>query len=185
MNTNRVIEATRKWLDDVVIEHNFCPFARFVRHPERIHYAVCQEASDEAILTQLLQECQRLDEQPGIATTLLMVPAGYDDFEGYLDLLTIAEQFLHSWGYEGIYQLASFHPRYVFEGEPEDSPGHFTNRAPYPTFHLIREADIERALQDYGDPDQIYQQNIALAEEKGCPYFQALLNGCLNPSGKK
>ena len=179
MNSEQaVITATRKWVDDVVIAHNFCPFARYVRHPERIHYAVCDRAQDEDILTRLLQECQRLDATPEIATTLLMLPTGYEDFNGYLDLLQIAEHFLASWRYEGVYQLASFHPDYLFEGEDENAPGHFTNRSPFPTFHLIREADIERALLDFGDPDKIYQDNIALTEQKGCEYFRALLRGC-------
>ena len=44
-------------------------------------------------------------------------------------------------------QLASFHPRYQFAGTEADDVTNFTNRSPYPTLHLLREASIDRAVE--------------------------------------
>ena len=173
------IAAMRAWVDDVVIAHNFCPFARFIRTPERIRYHVC--ASDQAaeILEQLYQECRHLDTDEQTATTLIIIPQGVNDFSTYLDVLSLGETLLRQWGYEGKYQLASFHPDYCFEGDAPSSPGNFTNRSPYPAFHLIREADIEKAMGQYPEPvDAIYERNIEEAQSRGCTYFQNLLDKC-------
>ncbi len=172
------IAATRQWVDDVVIAHNFCPFARFVRHPEKIRYCVASGDAGE-LLESLYQECQLLDEDVDIATTLLILDnAEVDTFDGFLDILSMADRLLDDWGYRGIYQLASFHPDYQFEGESPDSPTHFTNRSPYPVLHLIREKDIERVLADFGDPEKIYRDNMQTTHEKGEQYFQTLLSVC-------
>lgn len=172
------IAATRQWVDDVVIAHNFCPFARFVRHPEKIRYCVASGDAGE-LLESLYQECQLLDEDVDIATTLLILDnAEVDTFDGFLDILSMADRLLDDWGYRGIYQLASFHPDYQFEGESPDSPTHFTNRSPYPVLHLIREKDIERVLADFGDPEKIYRDNMQTTQEKGEQHFQTLLSAC-------
>ncbi|MBD3587275.1 DUF1415 domain-containing protein [Salinimonas sp. HHU 13199] len=184
MSEKVVINAMRFWVDDVVIHHNFCPFARFVRHPETIHYQVCTHDNVADIMVALHSACVQLDETAEIATTLLMVPA-LRRFDDYLDALSLAQAMLAQWQYEGIYQLASFHPEYEFEGEAESSPSHFTNRAPYPTFHLIREADITRALKDYANPDAIFEANISRAEALGCKHLQAQLNHCIKKAQDK
>lgn len=184
MSEKVIINAMRNWVDDVVIHHNFCPFARFVRHPETIHYQVCNDDDVADIMVALHNACVQLDDDADIATTLLMAPALYR-FDDYLDALSLAQAMLTQWHYEGVYQLASFHPEYTFEGEAEHSPSHYTNRAPYPTFHLIREADISRALKDYADPDAIFEANIERTEALGCKYLQAQLNACIKKAQGK
>jgi len=178
MSEKVVIDAMRYWVDDVVIHHNFCPFARFVRHPETIHYQVCPAADVADIMLALHQACIQLDKNAEISTTLLMVPS-LDRFDDYLDALSLAQAMIAQWNYEGIYQLASFHPQYEFEGEETASPSHYTNRAPYPTFHLIREADITRAMEGYSDPDAIFEANIERTEALGCSHLQAQLSACI------
>ncbi|QPG06483.1 DUF1415 domain-containing protein [Salinimonas marina] len=179
-NTEEYIQATRQWIDQVVIGHNFCPFARFVRSPETIHYAVNAAYQAEDIMLALHAECQRLDNTPDIATTLLILP-GLKQFDRYLDVLELAQVMLEQWHYEGVYQLASFHPHYQFEGEAADAPSNYTNRSPYPVLHLLRETDITRVMADYEDPHSIFENNMAETEKQGCAHFEQLLQQCKKP----
>lgn len=182
MKDAHYIEATLKWVDDIVIHHNFCPFARYARYPGGIHCHVSHGDTGD-ILADLFDQCQRLDTQDDIATTLIIV-TGSDTttFDGYLDVLAIAEKMLSDWGYAGTYQLASFHPAYQFDGEEEASVANFTNRSPYPLLHLIRESDIARYMKSEDDAEKIYRHNIAKANELGCPYFTAKLDEIKNNS---
>lgn len=180
-----VVEVTRIWLDDIVIEHNFCPFAKFVRDAQRVR--IVEEIGDpEAILSAVKRECRLLDSDSEVATTLIVLTHGcVKDFFDYLDMLDIANALLTSMDYEGIYQLASFHPDYVFASEHATSATHYTNRSPYPTFHLIRESDIEKALQHYpDDAETIYRQNQDKARALGVSYFEQKLKAMRCPVTK-
>lgn len=168
--------ATMKWVDNIVIKHNFCPFARFVRTPNQIR---CEVVSGDAgvILETLYNELTHLDSSADTATTLLILSSpALADFEEYLDILSIAEHMLQEWGYVGTYQLASFHPNYVFDGNTDDDAENFTNRSPYPVLHLIRESDISRYMKNEDDAEKIYTHNIQKANELGCPYFKETLS---------
>ncbi|WP_029934439.1 DUF1415 domain-containing protein [Thiomicrospira pelophila] len=175
----QIIQATRCWVDKVVVGLNFCPFAKREVDAERVYYSVQEDSSLEAVLTQLMLECQRLDQNPDIETSLLILPVGFEGFLDYLDLIALAEDLMVQEGYEGVYQLASFHPDYCFAGEAENDPANYTNRSPYPMLHLIREASLEKALAHHPDPDSIPQTNIDLAREKGLEQMQALRQACL------
>jgi hypothetical protein len=128
----------------------------------------------------LIQACEQLDADAETETTLLILPTGWDDFDDYLDLLAIAEQLLIEQHYEGIYQLASFHPDYRFETDlaGEEDPANYTNRSPYPMLHIIRETSIDRAVANHPDPDNIPVRNITLTRELGLEKLRALLANC-------
>ena len=102
----------------------------------------------------------------------------YSDFDDFLDLVAIADDLLIAQAYEGVYQLASFHPDYCFAEASPDDAANYTNRSPYPILHLIREASIEQVLNHYPEPENIPLRNIALTRELGSNYLQALLNAC-------
>lgn len=176
----QVIEQTRKWITDVVIACNFCPFAAREVKRNSIHYQVETGAGLENGLTAFLQECKRLDEKPEIETSLLIFPDAFHAFDQYLDLVGLAEKLLKKKGYEGIYQVASFHPQYRFANAPVDDPANFTNRSVYPMLHLLREESIEKALKRYPEPDSIPQHNIFFARNKGMTYMKMLRDNCLN-----
>ena len=172
-----VIDATLKWVDDVVIKHNFCPFARYVRTPNEIRCVVISgDAGD--IIQSLFDELRHLEENESTATTLIaLTHSTIADFDEYLDVLAIADSMLHDWGYSGTYQLASFHPDYVFDGSDVDDAENYTNRSPYPLLHLIREADITRYIKKEEDAEKIFGHNIEKAKALGCPYFENVLAG--------
>ncbi|QDF75591.1 MULTISPECIES: DUF1415 domain-containing protein [Shewanella] len=169
---------TQNWVEKVIMKYNICPFARREVERNSIRYTVAQHSQIDKVLDELIQECHLLEQQPQIETTLFIMPRGFEGFYLYLDLVDIANDLLIEQGFEGVFQLASFHPDYCFEGEPQDSAANYTNRAPYPTLHIIREASMERALADYDDPESIPERNIAFAERKGEAFFVKLLQSC-------
>jgi hypothetical protein len=154
------ITATQAWLTSIIIAHNICPFAQREQERGSIRFSVDQQTDIEACLMTLMQECQQLDNDTDIETTLLIYAHAFKSFDDYLDFLAIAEDLLTDQGYEGIYQLASFHPDYCFEGASLDDPANYTNRSPYPMLHLLRETSIDRAVSSYPDVENIPQRNI-------------------------
>lgn len=171
-------QATQNWLKNIVIGFNFCPFARKVWLQDKVAYRVCTADSMEAMLEALVVACQELDVNTTLETTLLIFPSGLDDFGDYLELLGIAEGLLEQMEYTGIYQLASFHPNYMFGGTTANDVSNYTNRSPYPMLHLLREESIEKALEHYPNPEAIPEQNIALANQKSLATWRALLQAC-------
>ena len=170
------VETTVKlWIEKVIIGLNFCPFAKKEIERNTVRYAISSTTQANDALGSLLEELALLDQQEEIQTTLLVFPLGFGDFESYLDMLELANLLIAQGGYKGIYQLASFHPDYCFDGEDQDDPANYTNRSPYPILHLLRESSVEAVLKRYPDPENIPENNIAKARELGSSFLQALL----------
>ncbi|MDX5376390.1 MAG: DUF1415 domain-containing protein [Halomonas sp.] len=159
--------ATRAWVERFVVAHNVCPFARRELVNDTVRFVEVSAKEWEPALEALIDECRRLDATPGIETTLMVLRPGLEDFDDYLDFLAVAEALLVEQGYEGVFQLASFHPDYCFEGAATDDPGNFTNRSPWPMLHLLREAGLERALSHYPDPEAIPERNVEAMRQLG------------------
>ena len=164
-----------KWLDEVVIGQNFCPFAKVPRSKKQVKLLVVQETANQQVLAILANECAFLVKNPNIETSLIALTHCLGDFYDYLDVLDMAQQMLADLEYEGVFQLASFHPQYLFQGEPNDAVSHYTNRAPYPIFHLIREQSISKALAFFDKPESIVTRNIDHAHSLGAAFFKAYL----------
>ena len=176
---SKIISQTQCWINKVIVGLNFCPFAKREIDSGRVHYQICRDTDIEQVLHCLVEECQRIDENPGIETTLLILPEGFQLFENYLDLLELANEVLVAQEYEGIYQLASFHPDYCFEGESDSDAANYTNRSPYPMLHLIKEASIEQSLETYPNPESIPKRNIKVARDKSAEQMREMLAKCL------
>jgi hypothetical protein len=179
MQNKKVISQTKAWLEKVVIGLNFCPFARLVFEQSKVYFQVSDAQSLECCLEDLEAEALRLDQNSELETTLLIYENSLQDFENFLDVVDIANDFMKEKGYEGVYQLASFHPDYCFDDSDEDDPANYTNRSPYPMLHLIREESIGRALASYKNPEKIPETNIKLARELGLDKMQSLLKDTL------
>jgi hypothetical protein len=172
------IDETKKWLESVVIAHNICPFAKRVFDTNGIYFAIENSTDVEICLENLLDECARLDENENLETTLLIYTKAFADFDDYLDFVEIAERLLEVEDYEGIYQLASFHPNYCFEDSAENDAANYTNRSPYPMLHLLREHSLEKALGNYPNPEDIPENNIKLTRELGLQKMRETLAAC-------
>lgn len=179
MTEATVITQTENWIKSVVIGCNFCPFAAKAVQLKSIRYLVLPDANMEKALEAFFEELRYLDKTENIETTLLIFPNNFADFEEYLDLVTLAEHLSRDYDYEGVYQVASFHPDYCFEDALPDDPANYTNRSLYPMLHLLREDSITRAIEHYPDPEGIPQRNIDFAREKGLKYMELLRAACL------
>jgi hypothetical protein len=179
MNTSvtdtQVINATKLWLDNIIIALNFCPFAKKEFVNNTIHYQVCHDIKMAPALENLILACEHLTQHNHIETSLLIFDKGFVNFDNYLDLVDMANQLIVDSGYEGVYQVASFHPHYCFEGEDPQDAANYTNRSPYPMLHLIREDSLEKVLALHPDPESIPHANIELARNKGSDFFKAQL----------
>ena len=176
--TGQIIDQTKKWINNVVIGCNFCPFAAQVVKQQTVFYKVETATETEICLETFIQELTRLDEDDSIETSFLIFPDGFKKFDAYLDLVSAAEKILKQKGYNGIYQIASFHPQYLFANAPENDAANYTNRSVYPMLHLLREASIDKALEHYTDPEGIPERNINFARGKGVVYLKMLRDGC-------
>ncbi|MFC0174262.1 DUF1415 domain-containing protein [Vibrio comitans] len=181
MNIQQVEKVTQDWLEQVVIGLNLCPFAHKPNKNKQIKIAVTEATSEEALLEFILLELRELDSKDPkeLETTLVVAPHMLEDFMDYNFFLDWVDALLKQEDYEGIYQVASFHPDYCFGGtEPEDAEN-LTNRSPYPTIHLIREESMERVLKHYPNPEAIPDTNIArveaLTQEEKAKLFPFLL----------
>ena len=164
-----VVAATRAWLERAVIGLNLCPFAKAVHVKKQIRYAVSAAQTPEALLADLIVELRFLQaaDSSEIDTTLLMHPRVLEDFLDYNDFLELADAAVAAEGLEGEIQIASFHPRYQFAGtQPEDTEN-YSNRSPYPTLHLLREASIARAVAVFPEASQIFERNIETLRRLG------------------
>ena len=179
MIEQQCITTTRVWLESVVIGLNLCPFAKRELERGSIRMVVSTKTAVESCLLALIDECQRLDSNETIETTLLIFANAFKDFDDYLDCVGMAEALLSDQGYDGVYQLASFHPDYCFDGVPIDDAANYTNRSPYPMLHLLREASLEQAIAGYPEPELIPERNIKLTRQLGLAHMQALLAACL------
>lgn len=174
----QIITQTQVWVDNVIVRLNICPFAKAEVQAQTIHYQVIEPSTFNQYLEALWQACVNLDNNAEIATTLIILSDPNMDFDQYLDLVEFSEQKLTSEGYDGIYQLASFHPDYCFDAQTPDDAANFTNRSPYPMLHLIREADITKALSTFIKPEMIPERNIEFTRRKGHQHMQQLLDSC-------
>ncbi|MEZ8083391.1 DUF1415 domain-containing protein [Enterovibrio norvegicus] len=154
---------TTEWLENVVIGLNLCPFAAKPQRNKQIKIEVSEGNTDEAVMEALLTELNLLEssDMTDLETTLVVTPNYFQDFDDYNQFLDVADMIIDQFGWRGIYQIASFHPDYCFADVEPDDESNLTNRSPYPVFHLIREASIEKALKYYGgDADAIPDINI-------------------------
>jgi hypothetical protein len=157
------------WIERAVIGLDLCPFAAAVWRSERARIAVSDAEDAAGAVESLLEEAAHLlDSDPAeLSTTLVVFPRALQAFEEFLDAVGVAESALADAGAEGVLQIATFHPEYRFEGEEEDALSHFTNRAPYPVMHLLREAEVADAVDHHPDPHGIPARNVARLEALG------------------
>ena len=164
-----VIIATRVWLEKAVIGLNLCPFAKAVHVKGQIRYVVSSAHTPPELVRDLVQELQHLaaTDADETDTTLLIHPHVLSDFLDYNDFLDTADEVIDELNLAGEIQVASFHPRYQFAGTNANDIGNYSNRSPYPTLHLLREASIDKAVAAFPEADDIFETNIATLEKLG------------------
>lgn len=170
------VDDTIRWLERAVIGLNLCPFAKGVHVKQQIQYVVTQATQPAEVLEALRYELQALVDVPAHIrdTTLLILPHCVPDFLDFNDLVGEAEALLEAMELDGVLQIASFHPQFQFAGTAEDDVTNCTNRAPYPTLHLLREESIDRAVEVFPAAETIFERNIQVLEDLGVAGWKAL-----------
>jgi len=174
------IRHTRAWVERAVVGLNLCPFAKAPLVKEQIHFSVCESDDPRVLFDRLCAEMTALarSDPQERETTLLIHPNVLEDFDAFNDFLTAAEAALEDLGLDGVLQVASFHPHYRFADAAADAVGNATNRAPYPTLHLLRETSVERAVAAFPAAEAIYEANIATLEALGAEGWSRLQAQC-------
>ena len=166
----------RQWLEQAVIGLNFCPFAASVYHTGRVRFAVSSAQSAVEAVDDAIGEVVDLVETPpqATSTTLVVVPDALEDFREFLDVAETVRAALAEAEVEGVLQIATFHPDYQFAGTDPDDLGNYTNRAPYPILHLLREEEVGEAVDNHPDPEGIPEQNVERLRQMGRQEVEAL-----------
>jgi len=159
---------------------NLCPFAKRELTRNRVRFALTAAETEEALLMALQAELELLNSNTSIETTLLIHVNVLQDFDDYNQFLNYTDKLLRQTGLEGVYQIASFHPHYRFDGTGSDDAENYTNRSPYPMLHIIREESLAGAIAESANVDQIPARNIALMDKLGQARLRTLLQACIN-----
>jgi hypothetical protein len=174
---DRCIEDTRRWLERAVIGLNLCPFAKAVHAKGQIRWVVSEATTESELLEDLARELRTLAaaDPEEIDTTLLIHPRVMHDFLDYNDFLDLSDAAVVELGLEGELQVASFHPHYQFADAAPDAIENYTNRSPYPTLHLLREASVSRAVDAFPDAASIYERNVEVLRQLGLAGWRELM----------
>lgn len=174
-------EIVKKWVKQLVIDFNLCPFAHPVFKKEQIAYELIEGADFSDSLSFVCDKIIELSEtdKQKVATTLIILPDFDEDFDEYIDLLYAAENILDRIGLKGRFQLASFHPKYIFEGADYSDVSNYTNRSPFSIIHIIREDDVEMARALYKNIDAIPENNIQTMKKLGEEEVKKILSNIL------
>jgi hypothetical protein len=169
MSPADIVATTQRWLEVAVIGLNLCPFAKAVHVKRQIRYVVTEACSADELLSALRDELALLagSDPQEVETTLLIHPQAMTDFLEYAAFLRDADRALRQGGYEGVLQIASFHPAYVFADSAPDDVENCSNRSPFPMLHLLREDSVEQAVAAFPDAADIYERNIQTLKRLG------------------
>ncbi len=175
-NSQIFIDDTVRWLEKAVIGLNLCPFAKAVHVKGEIGYCVSMAEDSTEIMLLLKEQLIALveGENQKYDTALIILPMAFADFYAFNDFLYKTDKLLRRSQLDGVIQVASFHPKFQFEGTEEDEISNYTNRAPYPTLHLIREESMDKAVDAFPDAELIYEANIETLEKMGHEGWKAL-----------
>ena len=176
--SDEVVLAVRKWVETFLVEMILCPFAKRELVKNRVRFVTSTATTSEQLLQDVRTELELLNSDPAVETTLLIHPDVLQDFYDFNDFLSFTDRLLVQMELEGIYQIASFHPDYQFGGTEPGDAENYTNRAPYPVLHLLREDSLEQVIASYPDVDDIPERNIELMNKLGQDKLQTLLKAC-------
>jgi uncharacterized protein len=173
------IDDTVRWLERAVIGLNLCPFAKAVHVKQQIRYVVSEAKTIDELAEDLVTELNFLAEASveKVDTTLLIHPHVLNDFLDYNDFLDVADAIVEELKLTGEIQVASFHPQYQFADTEVDDITNFTNRSPYPTLHLLREASVEKAVAAFPEAADIFEKNMVTMHALGGAGWKKLFEG--------
>jgi len=175
---HEVERQVKNWLTSIVIDLNLCPFAQREYRNNKIRFKTSFADLEQEVVRDLVVELSLLNKHADIETTLLILPLALSEFEYFNEFLGFADSLVAEMNLEEVFQIASFHPHYRFAGTKADDVENFTNRAPFPILHILRESSLDRAVERHPDTDQIPRDNISLMNKLGSAHMRNLLDTC-------
>jgi hypothetical protein len=154
------------WVHRVVVGWNLCPFADKPLKQGKLFLHTVRGSDEETILGTVVAEMVIRKDSPG--TTLVIAPECYpNDFATYLSFVNALEtDLMEEYELHGHVQVAPFHPLFEISGSGKDGIDNYTNRAPYPIFHVLRESEVETAVDKLGgDASRVWKRNVDLLED--------------------
>ena len=176
-DADAVVGRTRRWIADVVIGLNLCPFARRVFDGGLIRYTATAAPDTDSLSAVLGAELHRLAATPADEVEFLIHPHALADFLDYNDFVADADGLIADLGLEGVVQIASFHPCYQFAGTRPDDVANYTNRSPYPMLHLLREDSVSAVNDDPEKLAEIPRRNVETLRRLGLARVRGMLGG--------
>lgn len=180
LSNEQAIADTRCWVERVVVRYNLCPFAHKPVKQQTIRYVGTQSDNEDGLVDDLINELTLLRDadRTDTETTLLIAPNCLQSFDDYNQFLNVVDMLIEQFALQGIIQVASFHPDYQFADLDQDDVRNYTNRSPYPMFHLILEESVQKARLVYPDVEAIPENNMKLLLEMGLLEARRQLDAC-------
>ena len=171
-----MLERTKAWVETMVIGLNLCPFAKQEWDNNRVRCTVSSAQTPELLLMDLENELVILCNDMEVETTLLIHPHTLTVFEDYIAFLDTADALLEHMNLISVFQIASFHPHYCFADVDNNDVTNYTNRAPFPVLHLLREESLARAIDSHHNAQGIPEDNMALMRKMGILELERMLS---------
>lgn len=169
------IEQTKKWIKGFVIEFDLCPFASSVFLNDAILYSLEESHDTKDQMIAFVNCLHLLKTSSDKQTAFFLLPNASKNFEEFLELFYKCEIFLEESSFNEDYQLAGFHPAYVFGDSDSDDPANYTNRSPYPMIHILSIEDVHSASASHENIAEVPARNIRVLRNKGVNSIQMTL----------
>mmetsp|Transcript_36058 Transcript_36058/g.73192 ORF Transcript_36058/g.73192 Transcript_36058/m.73192 type:complete len:331 (+) Transcript_36058:1207-2199(+) len=160
-----VEDITMEWIKRAVIGLNLCPFAERPLKTGELSLHVTRGNDPRTISEAVAEQLLRKRDERG--TAFVITPEFCaDDFDEYMTMVQFLEERVMTYhDLHGRVQIAAFHPDFAFDGSGEDAVDVYTNRSPYPAFHVLREDEVVRAGKKLGgDSGRVWRRNKRLLE---------------------
>lgn len=174
MDYFNVVKETQDWISEFVIKLNICPFASPSFINGEIKYQVVDNTSDD-FYQHFLRLILDLNKDNLFSNAFLILTEAIE-FHEYLKLYHSSESLLKEAGADEQFQLASFHPAYLYDGLSFEDVANFRNRSPYPMIHILRVDEVENAILQHKDTLQIPVINSQKLRDLGEYEIKQLLN---------
>ena len=200
------VAATRRWVEQAVIGMNLCPWARAAVDEGLVQIKLSSAMTVEGLLGDIEAEMRRLAPDNCRDTSIIVTGTLLSDLDDYLRVCDQVNDTIDRLGFDGVLQLATFHPDYQFAGTtrddagvrsclrasehvpcaqlifdfcPSSNPENWTNRSPFPAFHILQESEVEQALESFKrEPEQVWESNVRRMKQVGAAAMEKLVQRC-------
>lgn len=158
------LKHTLYWLEEIIIGLDLCPFARVPYQKGLVRIVETNSTEINNQLSFFIDELEHLQQALSTenATTLIVFCEDKSNFLDFNDFVGACEEILAESELAEHFQLAVFHPGFYFDNTDPENQSNWVGRSPYPTIHILRNADIETALLNHPDLKSIPIRNEKL-----------------------